>query len=78
MLDEQKFNFHPFLFNAMTYPDVRSFAIKLREKLSEVYLDKIPPPVPYEKYDDEDLAVIIERLLLKISKMHTNNPNIEE
>lgn len=71
MLVEGTANFKPFLFNAMTYSDVRSFAIKLHEKLHLAYFGELPKRIlDRDMIDDEDMANIIERLLIRISKLH--------
>ena len=71
--------FKPFLFNAMTCPDVRSFAIKLYEKVHEAYFGELPKRIiNRDKVDDEDMANIVERLLIKISKMHEKDPHVDE
>lgn len=69
-------NFKPFLFNAMTYPDVKSFSIILYEKIYESYYGELPKKrIDRDKLDDEDIACKIEMLLIKISEMHTKNIN---
>jgi len=71
MLSEKQYHFKPLLFNAMTYPDVRSFAIVLHEKLHEAFFGELPKRVVNrDMVDDEDMANMIERLLLKISNHH--------
>lgn len=79
MLSEDKHRFKPFLFNAMTCPDVRSFGIKLHEKLHEAYFGELPKRLlTRDMVDDEDVAVMVERLLLRISKLHERRPGVEE
>ena len=57
MLAEGQYRFKPFLFNAMTCPDVRSFSIKLYEKVYEAYFGEPPKRViNRDKVDDEDMA----------------------
>ena len=63
----------------MTCPDVRSFAIKLYEKVYEAYYGELPKRIiNRDKVDDEDMANIVERLLIKISKMHEKDPHVDE
>jgi hypothetical protein len=42
MQTENPDSFKPFLFNAMTYPDVKSFSIILYEKIYESYFGELP------------------------------------
>lgn len=56
MLNEGQYAFKPFLFNAMVCPDVRSFAIKLYEKLYEVHKGSQPKFIDHSRVDDEDMA----------------------
>ena len=59
----------------MAFPDVKTFAIQLYEKLHEEFLGGPPKRnINRSKVDDEDLAIIIERLLTKISTFHKKNP----
>lgn len=71
MQEQGQLDFKPVLFNAMTYPDVRCFSIKLYEKLHEAYFGELPKRL-YERgeVDDEDMAAIVEKLLVKISNHH--------
>ena len=63
----------------MTCTDIRSFAIKLHEKLHEAYFGELPKKaINRDKVDDEDMANIVERLLIKISKMHEKHPDLDE
>ena len=68
MRKENKASFKPFMFNAMTYPDVKCFGIVLYQKLYEEFFGEPPKRMlKRENMDDEDLAVSIERLLHKIT-----------
>ena len=71
VLSQMKGNFKPLLFNAMTYPDVKSFALVLYEQLHEEFLGEPPKRrLTRQQVDDEELSFIIERLLSKISEKH--------
>lgn len=52
-----------FMYNAMTYPDVKSFAMLLLEDLTKKLTDKKPKKINRNTYDDEDLATEIARVL---------------
>jgi Cdc6-like AAA superfamily ATPase len=61
--------FRPLLFNAMTYPDVKSFCIVLYERLFEEFYGKpCVRKLNRNHLDDEELASLIERLLVKIEE----------
>jgi Cdc6-like AAA superfamily ATPase len=71
MKSENPDSFKPFLFNAMTYPDVKSFSIILYEKIYESYYGELPKKrIERDQVDDEDIACKIEMLLTRISDMH--------
>lgn len=60
--------FKPLLFNAMTYPDVKSFMIVLHEQIYEAFYE-VEPKRKLKRSDDvEDMAYIIEKLLVKITE----------
>ena len=60
-------DFKPLLFNAMTYPDVKSFMIVLHEQIHEEYYGVEPKKALKRNDDVEDMAYIIEKLLVKIT-----------
>ena len=72
MNNENPNSFRPFLFNAMTYPDVKSFSIILYEKIYESFYGELPK-CKFDRLDDEDMANRIENLLLNISELHMKN-----
>ena len=64
-----KHRFKPLLFNAMAFPDVKCFAIQLYERLHEAYYNEPPRrQMNRQKHDEEDMADMLERLLVKISE----------
>ena len=64
---ENSLKFKPLLFNAMTYPDVKSFMIVLHEQIHQQYYGFEPRRVLKRSDDVEDMAFIIEKLLVKIT-----------
>lgn len=62
--------FEPLLFNAMTYPDVKSFTMVLYEQLHEQFFNEPPKRKLKRTDDDEEIAYHIERLLVRISESH--------
>lgn len=58
----------------MTYSDVRSFSIDLYNKLHETFLpNSNPRQLNRQQVDDEDMALIMERLLVSIQTAHTKS-----
>lgn len=67
--NEGEHQFKPLLFNAMAIPDVKCFGIQLYERLYEAYYNEpCKRRIDRQKIDDDDLADLLEKLLLKISK----------
>jgi len=56
------------MYNAMTYIDVKSFAILLLEDLTKRLTDWKPKNVQRNTYDDEDLANEIAKVLSRSDK----------
>ena len=53
----------------MAFPDVKCFGIQLYERLYETYYNEpLKRTISRQSVDDDDLADLLERLLLKISK----------
>ena len=53
----------------MAYPDVKNFGIVLYERLHEEFFGEPPKrKLNRNSLDDEDLADLLERLLMKITK----------
>ena len=69
LMQEEGHKFIPILFNAMTYSDVKSFGLKLYERLQESLFDELPKRL-YERHqvDDEDIAPLLQRVLSRASK----------
>jgi len=60
--------FRPVLFNAMTFTDVMSFMIVLYERLHETFFgEETSRKISRHDHDAESLALLIEKLLKKIS-----------
>jgi Cdc6-like AAA superfamily ATPase len=60
--------FEPLLFNAMTYPDVKSFTLVLYEQLHQQFFGEPAKRKLKRTDDDEDIAYAIERLLVRITQ----------
>ena len=74
--DEPGLKFKPLLFNAMTYPDVKSFTLVLYEQLNEKFLGEPPKRKLTRQNDDEDIAFEIQKTLEKITKLQIKNREI--
>jgi len=67
---ESNLKFKPLLFNAMTYPDVKSFTLVLYEQLHEHFLGEPPKRKLKRTDDDEDIAFAIQKVLVRITDSH--------
>jgi hypothetical protein len=69
MMRQGNSHFKPLLFNAMTYPDVKSFCIVLYERLYEEFFGHPSArKLNRNELDEEDLADLIEKLLIRIDQ----------
>ena len=63
-LREEGMNFQPLMFNAMTYPDVRSFGITLHKNLHQLCFGVEPVRrLDRDDINDEERACAIEKLI---------------
>ena len=66
-LDSGEDAFHLFMFNAMTYQDVKSFMITLQQDLVQKLTGKESKRLNRQEYSDEEITKMIVKNLAKLS-----------